>query len=628
MRRRGRSVGCNSTESELSETDSSEGDYRITLRSSGRSDSVTSADSSHAASLEKSKVLQDRSSNQKVYPKKKLKKLKQKKRPIKNKSDNISSSNAESDSESAIPVRMRTRASGHDTDNDIEPLMKSPKRHKIDETSSISSNANNQSPKRSSPKKVPDTGNDEVIARVIADTANGRLRQRKVIPSYNIDLKHCPTPSCDSQGHLTGRFERHFTLAACPLYHNLTPENCKANHEAYKRIREEREFELKNDRTPMHNTRKQSDSGPNETQQKYKNSVNELRSQHFEKQSEKLKNLDRQKHGLNREPLLEGLTSDYDLELFRRAQMLASEELEKEMDKITNAASTTSQDRKIKKIEIGRFEMDTWYASPYPEEYVRLSKLYICEFCLKYIKSGTILRRHMAKCVWRHPPGDEIYRKGTISVFEVDGQKNKIYCQNLCLLAKLFLDHKTLYYDVEPFLFYVMTEADMMGCHMVGYFSKEKNSFLNYNVSCILTMPQYMRKGYGKMLIDFSYLLSQKEGKTGSPERPLSDLGLLSYRSYWTDVILKYLCEKDSVDEVSIRDISQETAVNPADIVSTLQALQMLKYWKGKHIILKKQELIDVWVKKQEKKKSEFVQQRNIDAEFLKWTPPNKAVGS
>lgn len=35
-------------------------------------------------------------------------------------------------------------------------------------------------------------------------------------------------------------------------------------------------------------------------------------------------------------------------------------------------------------------------------------------------------------------------------------------------------------------------------------FLQEKNSFLNYNVSCILTMPQYMRQGYGKMLIDFS----------------------------------------------------------------------------------------------------------------------------
>lgn len=78
------------------------------------------------------------------------------------------------------------------------------------------------------------------------------------------------------------------------------------------------------------------------------------------------------------------------------------------------------------------------------------------------------------KCELRHPPGNEIYRNGTLSMFEVDGKKNKIYCQNLCLLAKLFLDHKTLYYDVEPFLFYVMTECDPKGCHMVGYFSKVK----------------------------------------------------------------------------------------------------------------------------------------------------------
>ena len=53
----------------------------------------------------------------------------------------------------------------------------------------------------------------------------------------------------------------------------------------------------------------------------------------------------------------------------------------------------------------------------------------------------------------------------------------QIYCQNLCLLAKLFLDHKTLYYDVEPFLFYIMTEADSFGCHMIGYFSKVPHLF-------------------------------------------------------------------------------------------------------------------------------------------------------
>lgn len=57
-------------------------------------------------------------------------------------------------------------------------------------------------------------------------------------------------------------------------------------------------------------------------------------------------------------------------------------------------------------------------------------------------------------------------------MWQVDGKRHKQYCQHLCLLAKFFLDHKTLYYDVEPFLFYVMTLADSDGCHTVGYFSK------------------------------------------------------------------------------------------------------------------------------------------------------------
>ena len=39
----------------------------------------------------------------------------------------------------------------------------------------------------------------------------------------------------------------------------------------------------------------------------------------------------------------------------------------------------------------------------------------------------------------------------------------QVYCQSLCLLSKLFLDHKTLYYDVDPFLFYVLTEKDSDG---------------------------------------------------------------------------------------------------------------------------------------------------------------------
>jgi hypothetical protein len=160
----------------------------------------------------------------------------------------------------------------------------------------------------------------------------------------------------------------------------------------------------------------------------------------------------------------------------------------------------------IKTIRFGQFDIDTWYQAPYPEEYslVPDGRLWICEHCLKYMKSRFMATRHRLKCKMRHPPGAEIYRDGNVSVFEVDGRKNKIYCQNLCLLAKMFLDHKTLYYDVEPFLFYVVAEMDELGAHFVGYFSKEKRSPLNYNVSCIMTLPIRQRRGWGNFIIDIS----------------------------------------------------------------------------------------------------------------------------
>ena len=44
----------------------------------------------------------------------------------------------------------------------------------------------------------------------------------------------------------------------------------------------------------------------------------------------------------------------------------------------------------------------------------------------------------------------------------------------------------------------IRCEWDDRGFHIVGYFSKEKESSEDYNVACILTLPPYQRKGFGK----------------------------------------------------------------------------------------------------------------------------------
>lgn len=246
---------------------------------------------------------------------------------------------------------------------------------------------------------------------------------------------------------------------------------------------------------------------------------------------------------------------------------------EDEIEKLRTQGSMTqnvheiARVKNLDKIEMGKHCVEAWYFSPYPIEYAHIPTLYVCEFCLSYYGSFKMLQRHRTKCTLLHPPGNEIYRHEEISFFEIDGRKQKTYCRNLCLLSKCFLDHKTLYYDVDPFLFYLMCRRDESGVHLTGYFSKEKESAENYNLACILTLPQYQRMGYGKLLIEFSYELSKKEGKVGSPEKPLSDLGLLSYRAYWAEKIVEYLLTVKG--DTSIDEVSQKTAITHADVMHT-----------------------------------------------------------
>lgn len=294
---------------------------------------------------------------------------------------------------------------------------------------------------------------------------------------------------------------------------------------------------------------------------------------------------------------------------------------EEEIKKLRTSGSMTQNPHEIANVRnlniviMGKYEIEPWYFSPYPIEFTEKDVVYIDDFTLQYFGSKKQYERYRKKCTLRHPPGNQIYRDDYVSFFEIDGRKQRTWCRNLCLLSKLFLDHKTLYYDVDPFLFYCMTRKDELGHHLVGYFSKEKESADGYNVACILTLPQYQRCGYGRLLIQFSYELSKKEGKIGSPEKPLSDLGLLSYRAYWADTLIRILVEQRG--EVTIEEISQMTSMTTMDILHTAKTLNILKYYKGQHIIFLNEEILTRYDYLKNKKR------RSIDPEKLSWIPPS-----
>jgi histone acetyltransferase MYST1 len=58
------------------------------------------------------------------------------------------------------------------------------------------------------------------------------------------------------------------------------------------------------------------------------------------------------------------------------------------------------------------------------------------------------------------------------------------------------------------------------------------------------------------------------------------------------------------------------TAIKTEDIISTLQALGLIKYWKGQHIISVTPKVIEEHLKHTSKKT------RRVDPKLLHWTPP------
>lgn len=140
-------------------------------------------------------------------------------------------------------------------------------------------------------------------------------------------------------GHLGGSFEKHFTQEACPLYHNVSIEETKRRREI--RLRDEDERQKSSISHDPMSTEQTAD------QKQYQIDIEEMRAQFVPRPAalkiktetdaddvtQNHKELAKDDSSKSREPSLDGLACDYDMQLFLQAQAIASEKIETDLMK-------------------------------------------------------------------------------------------------------------------------------------------------------------------------------------------------------------------------------------------------------------------------------------------------------
>ncbi|KAL9000814.1 MAG: hypothetical protein Q9169_000568 [Polycauliona sp. 2 TL-2023] len=243
----------------------------------------------------------------------------------------------------------------------------------------------------------------------------------------------------------------------------------------------------------------------------------------------------------------------------------------------------------IQRVALGDVLFKTWYPSYYPEALVgrELDKLYkLCS-----VRS-------------EKPPGRLIYSKDHYAIYEVDGEEHQLFSQNLSLFAKLFLDNKSVFFDVASFNFYLLAlkttthHLPIPQLQIVGFFSKEKMSWDNNNLACILVFPPWQRRGLGKVLMGISYELSRLEGRIGGPEKPLSELGRIGYLRFWQARLASAVLDLKNRSTLSVEEIAAACWMLPEDVITTLREMDVVgtKKTENEHSIMINKARVRAWM--------------------------------
>lgn len=133
-----------------------------------------------------------------------------------------------------------------------------------------------------------------------------------------------------------------------------------------------------------------------------------------------------------------------------------------------------------------------------------------------------------------------------------------------------------------------------------------------------MILPPHQKKGYGRFLIELSYELTRRQGRTGSPEKPLSDLGVVSYRSFWSHELLLLLKNHLASSKLrlppSIDEMSSATGFTKEDITDTLKHLGLLRRWRDQMVFNITPKIIQTLLEKYEGK-----QRATLEKECVIW---------